>query len=74
MLACVMATVPANRLLLDTNLKHDRDPRMPAILEDGDWSTWLGENDATLEQAKTVLRTMEGVNWEIAPERKKAKR
>jgi putative SOS response-associated peptidase YedK len=72
MLACVMVTIPANRLLLDTILKHDPDPRMPAILEDGDWATWLGENDATPEQARAVLRTMEGVNWQIEPERKRA--
>jgi putative SOS response-associated peptidase YedK len=73
MLACVMVTVPANKLLRDTILKHDPDPRMPAILEDADWSTWLGEIDATPEQAKAVLRTMEGVNWTIAPEVKKPK-
>ena len=68
MLACVMVTVPANKLLRDTILEHDPDPRMPAILEDADWQTWLGENDATPEQAKAVLRTMEGVNWKTAPE------
>ncbi len=73
MLACVMVTVPANKLLRDTILEHDPDPRMPAILEDADWQTWLGENDATPEQAKAVLKTMEGVNWKIAPEQKKAK-
>jgi len=72
-LACVMATVPANKLLRDTILEHDPDPRMPAILEDADWRTWLGENDATPEQAKAVMRTMEGVNWKIAPEPKKVK-
>jgi putative SOS response-associated peptidase YedK len=54
MLACVMVTVPANRLLRDSILKHDPDPRMPAILEDADWSTWLGENDATPDQAKAA--------------------
>ncbi len=68
-----MITVPANILLRETILEHDLDPRMPAILEDADWATWLGENDDTPEQAKTVLRTMEGVNWKIAPETKKAK-
>ena len=73
MLACVMVTVPANRLLRDSILKNDLDPRMPAILEDADWETWLGENDATPEQAKGVLRTIEGVNWKIAPQAKKAK-
>jgi putative SOS response-associated peptidase YedK len=68
-----MATVPANKLLRDSILKHDPDARMPAILEDADWATWLSENDATPEQAKAVLRTMEGVKWSIAPELKKAK-
>jgi putative SOS response-associated peptidase YedK len=71
MLACVMVTVPANKLLRDTILKHDPEPRMPAILEDADWATWLGETNATPDQAKSVLRTMEGVSWSIAPERKK---
>jgi putative SOS response-associated peptidase YedK len=73
MLACVMATVSANKLLRESILKNDSDPRMPAILEDSDWATWLGENDAAPEQAKTVLRTTEGVNWQLAPEPKKAK-
>jgi putative SOS response-associated peptidase YedK len=73
MLACVMVIVPANRLLRDSILKHDPDPRMPAILEDADRATWPGENDAAPGQAKAVLRTMEGVNWQIAPEPKKAK-
>jgi hypothetical protein len=73
MLACVMATVSANKLLRESILKNDPDPRMPAILEDSDWATWLGENDAAPEQAKAVLRTMEGVHWQLAPEPKKAK-
>jgi len=34
-------------------------------------STWLGEDDATPAAAKAVLRTMEGVNWQAAPEPKK---
>jgi putative SOS response-associated peptidase YedK len=44
---------------------------MPAILEDDAWSTWLGEGDAAPAAAKAVLRTMEGVNWQAAPEAKK---
>ena len=35
------------------------------------WSTRLGEGDATPVAAKAVLRTMEGVNWQAAPEPKK---
>ena len=50
---------------------QEEDPRMPAILADGAWSTWLGEGDATPAMAKAVLRTMEGVNWQTAPEPKK---
>jgi hypothetical protein len=44
---------------------------MPAILEDDAWSTWLGEDDATPAAIKNVLKTMEGVNWQAAPEPKK---
>jgi putative SOS response-associated peptidase YedK len=71
--ACCMVTVPANTLLRDTILKTDPDPRMPAILRDEDWATWLGENGAPLDQVKAVLQTMEGVGWTIAPEPKKEK-
>ncbi|MBX3501951.1 MAG: SOS response-associated peptidase family protein [Alphaproteobacteria bacterium] len=70
MLACVMATVPANALIRDTIMANQDDPRMPAILEDDAWSTWLGEDGATPAAAKAVLKTMEGVNWQAAPEPK----
>lgn len=43
---------------------------MPAILEDEAWSTWLGEDGATPEAAKAVLKTMEGVNCQAASEPK----
>ena len=43
---------------------------MPAILDDADWSTWLGENDAMPDRAKAVLRTVEGVSWKIEQEAK----
>jgi putative SOS response-associated peptidase YedK len=46
------------------------DPRMPAILEDDAWSTWLGEDGATPTVAKALLKTMEGVSWQAAPEPK----
>jgi putative SOS response-associated peptidase YedK len=71
MLACVQATVPANELIRRTVKSQEGDPRMPAILEDDAWSTWLGEGDATPATAKAVLRTMEGVNWQTAPEPKR---
>ena len=47
MLACVMVTVPANELIRRTIKSGEDDPRMPAILEDEDWPTWLGEEGAT---------------------------
>jgi len=71
MLACVMATVPANDLIRRTVKSLETDPRMPAILEDDAWPTWLGEDNATPVAAKAVLKTMEGVNWQAAPEPKK---
>ena len=70
MLACVMVTVPANELIRRTVKALQTDPRMPAILEDDAWSTWLGEGDATPSAAKAALKTMEGVNWQAAPEPK----
>jgi hypothetical protein len=66
-----VAAVPANELIRRTVKSQEGDPRMPAILEDDAWSTWLGEGDATPATAKAVLRTMEGVNWKVAPEPKK---
>lgn len=71
LLACVMVTVPANELIHRMVKAREDDPRMPAILEDDDWPTWLGEGDANPTYAKAVLRTMEGVNWQAAPEPKK---
>jgi putative SOS response-associated peptidase YedK len=73
MLACVMGTVSANKLLGESILKNDPDPRMPAILEDAEWAAWLGENHAAPEQTKASLRTMEGANWQLALEPKKAR-
>jgi putative SOS response-associated peptidase YedK len=70
MLACVMVTVQANKLIRDAIMEGVADPRMPAILEDADWSTWLGETDAASDQIKATLRTLEGVNWRIYPEPK----
>jgi putative SOS response-associated peptidase YedK len=67
MLACVMVTVPANKLIQPVT------DRMPAILEESDWATWLGENSASPEQTKAALRTMEGVNWKMEREVKPLK-
>ena len=44
--ACVMVTAPANELLRRTLKAREKEPRMPAILEDEAWSTWLGEDNA----------------------------
>jgi putative SOS response-associated peptidase YedK len=71
-LACVMVTVPANELIRRTIKSQEKDPRMPAILEDeAAWSAWLGEDGSAPSAAKAVLKTMEGVNWTAAPEPKK---
>lgn len=67
MLACVMATVPASKLISPIT------DRMPAILEDADWATWLGETAATPAEVKATLRTVEGVNWKMAKEPKPEK-
>jgi putative SOS response-associated peptidase YedK len=29
---------------------------MPALLEDSDWAKWLGEEPASVEDLKTILR------------------
>lgn len=63
MLAAVMVTVPANRLL--TGLPTDR---MPAIIAAEDWATWLGENAATPDQAKACLKTTGDVRWTMTRE------
>jgi len=70
MLACVTVTMPACEIIRRTFMANQDDPRMPAILDDADWSTWLGENDAMPDRAKAVLRTVEGVSWKIEQEAK----
>lgn len=67
LLASVMVTVPASKLIAPIT------DRMPAILEDADWPTWLGENDASAGEVKAVLSTMEGVNWKMEREAKPPK-
>jgi putative SOS response-associated peptidase YedK len=61
--ACVMATVPANKLI--ATLHTDR---MPAILDQSDWAKWTGEEHATVDELKHMLRTHEGVSWKMAKE------
>ncbi len=65
--ACVMATVPANTLI--AALPTDR---MPAMLAEPDWATWLGEDPATPAQAKSCLKTVEGAAWTMTRETRAA--
>ncbi len=67
LLACVMITVPASKLIEPVT------DRMPAILAGEDWPTWLGENAATPAEAKAVLKTVEGVHWQMMREPKRPK-
>jgi putative SOS response-associated peptidase YedK len=64
--ACVMVTVPANELI--ATLPTDR---MPAVLADEDWATWLGET-GTPDDAKGCLKTVEGVKWTMTKEERAA--
>ena len=61
--ACVLATVPANKLI--ETLPTDR---MPAFLAPEDWEAWLGEKHASMGEIKACLRTVEGVRWTMTPE------
>jgi putative SOS response-associated peptidase YedK len=65
--ACVMVTVPANRLL--AGLPTDR---MPAVLAPEDWAVWLGETPAGLDAVKACLRTMDDVRWTMTREERAA--
>lgn len=42
--------------------------RMPAILQPGDWAKWLGEEPATVEELKGMLKPYEG-DWDMGPEK-----
>jgi putative SOS response-associated peptidase YedK len=66
--ACVMVTVPANRLI--AALPTDR---MPAVLAEGDWAKWLSEEPAPPAEVKSCLKTVEGVDWTMAPEARPTK-
>lgn len=62
--ACVMVTMPANKLI--ATLPTDR---MPAVLADEDWDLWL---HGTRDEAKACLKTVEGVRWTMTKEEKAA--
>jgi putative SOS response-associated peptidase YedK len=66
--ACVMVTVPANKLI--AALPTDR---MPAILAPEDWAKWLGEESASVDELKTMLITVEGVRWTTTKEERATK-
>jgi putative SOS response-associated peptidase YedK len=64
----IQVTTPANALISKIT------DRMPAILPQEDWATWLGETDTSLVDVKSVLRIYEDHgSWtmtEQAPSRK----
>lgn len=66
LLACVMVTVAANKLI--AGLPTDR---MPAILDPADWIKWTGEEPATVDELKAMLKTVEGVKWRMNREERK---
>lgn len=72
LLACVMVTVPANDLIRTLTTVHAESDRMPAFLAKDDWTTWLGENGATPDAAKSCLTTVEGINWTMSKEERAA--
>ena len=67
--ACVMVTVPANALI--ATLPTDR---MPAILDPGDFAKWLGEEPASVDELKAMLKTVEGATWKMEKEEKPPKK
>jgi putative SOS response-associated peptidase YedK len=63
LLTFAMVTVPANALIGTIT------DRMPAIVAPEDWPIWLGEEPASLDEVKAVLKTVEG-DWEMRPQTK----
>src|SRR6201996_6582731 len=72
LLACVMVTVPANALIRTLSTEHAESDRMPAFLAKEDWETGRGKNDSSPADAKSCLRTVEGINWKMTKEERKA--
>jgi putative SOS response-associated peptidase YedK len=62
----VMVTVGANRLIGTIT------DCMPAILQHDDWPKWLGEDPASSEELKALLRPFEG-DWTMRPQEKPPK-
>ena len=46
-----MVTVPPNPLIATIT------DRMPAVVDDADWAKWLGEEPATVDELKAILKT-----------------
>jgi putative SOS response-associated peptidase YedK len=64
----VMVTVPPNELIGRIT------DRMPAILRQEDWPAWLGEADASLVEAKALLKTFDDEGaWEMTQQAKSSK-
>jgi len=61
LLTFAMVTVPANTLIGAIT------DRMPAIVQPRDWATWLGENNASFDEVKAVLKPFEG-DWDMRPQ------
>jgi putative SOS response-associated peptidase YedK len=61
-----MVTTPANALIRRVT------DRMPAIIRPEDWSVWLGEIRAPLEQVKALLAPYEG-DWRMKEAARKPK-
>jgi putative SOS response-associated peptidase YedK len=57
----VMVTVAANTLISSIT------DRMPAMLQPEDWAKWLGEEPASPDELKAMLKVFEG-DWDMAPE------
>ncbi len=53
-----MVTTPANQLIGTIT------DRMPAVLAAEDWSKWLGEEPATVDELKAILKPYEG-DWDM---------
>jgi putative SOS response-associated peptidase YedK len=73
LLACVMVTVPANDLIRSLSTDFAESDRMPAFLAKTDWPIWLGEAASSPEQAKSCLRTVEGLKWSMTKEERATK-
>jgi putative SOS response-associated peptidase YedK len=71
-LACVLVTVPANKLIETLTTEHAVSDRMPAFLAPEDWATWLGENGNDPAAAKAACKTREGVRWTMTKEERAA--